>query len=184
MERIDAVFGAICSSWATALALSTCLECCGYATFHLNFWIKKKKLRKWLLLFFALNVFLVGYQLFKLHPYEYIYFNELVGYLPGAYNQFETDYWGASYLEASRWLLKERGNKGGVVALCGKTHAGEYFNDSKFQVVLLPDCDLDESDDVNYIFSSRKNNEWVRFKDKEIYNVSRQGVPLVKVFEL
>jgi len=149
-----------------------------------DFWIKRKKLRKWLLLSFVINVFLVGHQFLKLHPYEYIYFNEFVSYLPGAYNKFETDYWGASYLEASKWLLEKRGNRGGVVALCGKTHAGRYFNGSKFRIVLLPNCDISEKDDLNYIFSYGKNNEWTRFKEKEIYSVSRQGVPLVKIFEL
>jgi hypothetical protein len=35
-----------------------------------------------------------------LHPHEYVYFNRLVGGLPGAYGRFETDYWGNSYREA------------------------------------------------------------------------------------
>ncbi len=38
--------------------------------------------------------------LVRYHPYEYVYFNGLVGGLPGAASEFETDYWGASYKAA------------------------------------------------------------------------------------
>ncbi len=40
-----------------------------------------------------------------LHPHEYVYFNRLVGGLPGAYGRFETDYWGNSYREAVELLV-------------------------------------------------------------------------------
>jgi hypothetical protein len=36
----------------------------------------------------------------ELHPNQYIYFNELVGGLPGAYGRYDTDYYGNSYKEA------------------------------------------------------------------------------------
>jgi hypothetical protein len=35
----------------------------------------------------------------ELHPHQYIYFNELVGGLPGAYGNYDTDYYGNSYQE-------------------------------------------------------------------------------------
>lgn len=34
-----------------------------------------------------------------LHPHQYIYFNELIGGLPGAYGKYDTDYYGNSYKE-------------------------------------------------------------------------------------
>ena len=39
------------------------------------------------------------------HPYEYIYYNQLVGGLNGAYGNYETDYYYVSQTEASRWLI-------------------------------------------------------------------------------
>jgi hypothetical protein len=42
--------------------------------------------------------------LVRLHPYQYTYFNELVGGLAGASGRYETDYWVASYREAMRWI--------------------------------------------------------------------------------
>jgi hypothetical protein len=50
------------------------------------------------------GVLLTGVDLIRLHPYEYAYFNELVGGLKGAYGKFETDYWAASLKEAVEWL--------------------------------------------------------------------------------
>ena len=40
----------------------------------------------------------------RLHPYEYTYYNELVGGLKGAAGRFETDYWLESYNEAADWI--------------------------------------------------------------------------------
>ena len=39
------------------------------------------------------------------HRYSYIYYNQLVGGLKGAYGNYETDYYYVSQTEASKWLL-------------------------------------------------------------------------------
>ena len=41
----------------------------------------------------------------QLHPHQVVYFNALVGGLPGAYGNYETDYWGNSYREAVSLLV-------------------------------------------------------------------------------
>lgn len=40
----------------------------------------------------------------QLHPYEYVYYNSLVGGSRGATHRFELDYWATSYAEAMRYL--------------------------------------------------------------------------------
>jgi hypothetical protein len=40
------------------------------------------------------------YGIFSLHPYEYVYYNSLVGGTGGAYQRFEMDYWLTAYKEA------------------------------------------------------------------------------------
>lgn len=40
----------------------------------------------------------------KLHPYEYIYYNQLVGGITGANGKFELDYWATAFTEATRQL--------------------------------------------------------------------------------
>jgi hypothetical protein len=39
------------------------------------------------------------------HKYSYLYYNQLVGGLQGAYGNYETDYYYVSQTEASKWLL-------------------------------------------------------------------------------
>ena len=41
---------------------------------------------------------------FKNHPYEYVYFNELVGGVKGAYGNYEMDYYFHSLREATEWV--------------------------------------------------------------------------------
>lgn len=51
------------------------------------------------------------------HPYEYMYYNQMVGGLKGAYGNYETDYYYVSQTEASEWLidyLKIKGDTSGV----------------------------------------------------------------------
>lgn len=37
----------------------------------------------------------------RLHPYEYVYYNQFIGGVKGAVNRFELDYWATSYREAA-----------------------------------------------------------------------------------
>ena len=45
----------------------------------------------------------------RLHPYEYVYFNELAGGVRGAFRRYELDYWATSYREAMEYI-----NRGGL----------------------------------------------------------------------
>ena len=71
--------------------------------------------------------------LIRLHPYEYVYFNRLVGGLPGAYGRYETDYWGESYREAVELLVRRVASETEAppppyrVSLCSNPVSGTYF---------------------------------------------------------
>jgi len=43
--------------------------------------------------------------IFKNHPYEYVYFNELAGGMKNAYGNYEMDYYYHSTREASEWII-------------------------------------------------------------------------------
>jgi hypothetical protein len=49
--------------------------------------------------------------MFTNHPYCYLYYNQLVGGLKGAYSNYETDYYYVSQTEASAWLSDYLGKK-------------------------------------------------------------------------
>ena len=41
----------------------------------------------------------------QLHPYEYVYFNDLSGGVRAAASRFELDYWGTSFTELGRLVV-------------------------------------------------------------------------------
>jgi hypothetical protein len=55
----------------------------------------------------ALGFLLPAVRIFQLHPYEYVYFNDLSGGLRAAEGRFELDYWGTSFGELGRRLEPE-----------------------------------------------------------------------------
>ncbi|MDD5218620.1 MAG: hypothetical protein PHS88_11070, partial [Candidatus Omnitrophica bacterium] len=63
-----------------------------------------KKLLVWSIILFHLSLPL-GWMI-KNHPNAYVYFNELVGGINGAFGRYETDYWGNSLRAASEWLVR------------------------------------------------------------------------------
>jgi hypothetical protein len=46
----------------------------------------------------------IAVQMVTLHPYQYVFFNQVVGGVSGADGHYETDYWGTSYREAVEQL--------------------------------------------------------------------------------
>jgi hypothetical protein len=129
---------------------------------------------------------LVGWQVFsmaRLFPYEYIYYNSLVGGLKGAYQRYETDYWGLATGEAARWLenYAEHVNASRkaaypVYTCAGRASAAHYFtgalslvqspNRAHFGILITRwGCDRQVQGTVLFI-------------------VERFGVPLAKVVEL
>ena len=46
------------------------------------------------------------YACIQLHPYEYIYYNSLIGGVSGAYRKFELDYWATSFQECFQYIDK------------------------------------------------------------------------------
>lgn len=62
-----------------------------------------RKLASWTIVgLLGLQVSWIASQYWLLHPYEYTFFNIAVGGIEQAQNYFETDYWGASYKEATQ----------------------------------------------------------------------------------
>jgi len=65
----------------------------------------------------------------RLHPYEYIYYNQLVGVLP-MLSGVRTDYWGTSASQAAKWLvhsLEKNGISTGGKVKVFVTGATEYL---------------------------------------------------------
>jgi hypothetical protein len=67
----------------------------------------------------------------RLHPYQSVYFNRVVGGgLAGAAGRFETDYWGQSYREAVEWVVAHyhpAATERIRVANCSKPFLSAYY---------------------------------------------------------
>lgn len=80
----------------------------------------------------ALNIATISFSLLKLHPYEYIYFNEFTNGLTNAAGKYEMDYWGTSYKEGADWLKTQPYSK---VYACNLSFAMQYYSGGKYEMV-------------------------------------------------
>lgn len=64
--------------------------------------------------------------LVELHPYQYIYYNQLVGGTAGAFRRFESDYWATSYREATNFL-NATAPPGAAVVAWGPDHLVQRY---------------------------------------------------------
>lgn len=67
------------------------------------------------------------YWIIKNHPNEYVYFNELVGGINGAYGTYETDYYSNSCRAAGEWIAKQEPNKKLVVGINNEQLTASYY---------------------------------------------------------
>ncbi|OGK26348.1 hypothetical protein A3C28_02875 [Candidatus Roizmanbacteria bacterium RIFCSPHIGHO2_02_FULL_39_9] len=130
-------------------------------------------------IFIFFNLFFVAKKMIELHPYEYLYYNSLVGGLKGAYGKYETDYLGLSYKDAVLWFNKN-------------------VNDSKKQYMIFVEGDPLSSttyfkpnmvlttDPLNadYIFTFTRWNFHERHPGKTIYSFRKEEIPLIFVKEV
>jgi hypothetical protein len=87
---------------------------------------------------YAIFILMIVFQIFIIHPYQYIYFNSITKYFIKTENMFETDYWGTSYREATKYLLKHlKQNKIVMpkVYSCNVDYAVRYYSEYKFDIV-------------------------------------------------
>jgi hypothetical protein len=123
----------------------------------------------------------VGFRMMALHPYEYIYFNDLSGGLTNAEGRFETDYWGAAYREAALWLKDhELAHPNHVVTIHSKGNAIQtlaYLTDRPVRWGTL--------DEADYFICSTRWDEFKQAGDQPpLFKVVRETVPLCYVYRM
>jgi len=136
----------------------------------------------------AVSIAITGIDMIRLHPYQYVYFNRmLAGGLKGGSQQFDTDYWGASYKEGYEWVVdnyrRDRAEPI-TVANCSNIFFGNYYLSktaearSRFRAV------ADRDDPDLFLTTTRYGCQEKKFaQGKVLHIVERQGVPLLYVIE-
>jgi hypothetical protein len=126
----------------------------------------------------AVNLLQTAVEMKTLHPYQYIYYNSLVGGLKGADKKYETDYWGAANKEAVEWFNRNINdpNKIYYFSVQGDPLSSAYY--FKKNMFLT-----DDFNKVSYAISFTRWNSDQKYTGKTIYKVEREGVPLVYIKE-
>ncbi len=119
----------------------------------------------------VLNLIIVVGQLKVLHPYQYIYFNEWAKTPSWAQANFEYEYWGASYKEATQWLNRNTtDNQEQTVYTCANSYAVEYYLKANLKR-------QSEAQGANFVICDKDRVE--NFTQYEtLFVISRNNVPL------
>ena len=115
-----------------------------------------------------------------LYPYEYIYYNQLVGGVSGAYRVFELDYWHLASKEAQNYVNENAHADAHIFA--GDTKSvDEIFArpDLIFNGLGASKKKLDSYDYIIVSTSGNEDEEYAAFPT--VFTVEREGVPLIEV---
>lgn len=120
----------------------------------------------------------------RLHPNEYVYYNALVGGVPGAADRFLLDYWANSYEEAveglEEWLQKHEPaavRRLHQVAVCGPPGSAVPFFPKNF----VYEKDRDRAD---FYIAFTRNDCHRSIAGKTVYRVERLDTVLSVVLDL
>jgi hypothetical protein len=122
--------------------------------------------------------------LYRLHPYEYLAYNNLVGGLPGAADRYVTDYWVnsmnpaidglQSYLERTEGVGAPGNHKLYKVAVCGERYA--FVDHAKPYLVWWKDwAEADFFISPTHMHCDRER------EGKVVVSIERLGVPIAVV---
>ena len=134
--------------------------------------------RAWLravLLFVLLLPGLLG--IVRIHPYQYIYYNSLVGGLPGAFRQYEMDYWGTSFREVARFLNAHAPQNAEVIVVGPPTTLWRYVRPD---IRVYNIIEQEKSLGSYYLLVSTRNNRDLDTHPNapSVYQVEKDGAIL------
>lgn len=128
---------------------------------------------------FAGLALLAAVPLALIHPYGYVGFNGLTGWLPGAQGRWEMDYWASSLREAALELedilgSATPGERPHLVAVCAQEFQGNDVFDSRFEVThIWPSAEF-------FISATQVGCDGI-MNGTVVASVRRMGVPLAVI---
>jgi hypothetical protein len=120
----------------------------------------------------------------QLHPYQYIYYNEFVGGVEGAFRKYELDYWLISYMHAAEWI-DENLPPGSSILIWGGERRVENFIANEFEYINPNHVDPEEYNRTDYVLVTTEFHlDQIHHADGQVlFSVIRDNVPLAKVIE-
>jgi len=139
-----------------------------------------------LILFVFLILFPGVKGIINLHPYQYIYYNQLVGGLNNVHNKFETDYWGSSYREVTLYL-NQIAPQNATVLVKGPDHIVQDYGRRDLNIIRYRKPDAPRmTKEADYAIEYKKGNRTIPLIDNHpiIFSVTRNGAILSELREL
>jgi len=160
--------------------------------FHYYFEKAKTKLYFWgaIVLIVLLSVHPLKFMI-KNHPYYYLYYNQVVGGLKGAFTNYETDYYYVSQTEASDWLinyLKEKNINGPVKVKATYSVKWQFRNNPEVETSWFRNeerslSDWDYAIVVNRYISPYQLVNKIWPPDNAIHIIYKDDIPICAVLE-
>ena len=123
-----------------------------------------------------------------LHPYEYVYYNELIGGLKGAEGKFELDYWGAAYTEAAKYVGKksqESNLKDLKIAACDNHLAVDYYSQFRYtRIYTSKNAHMNLCDTFKARYRDAAGEVSYTLTHPIVKTISREGVSLLNIYAL
>jgi hypothetical protein len=121
----------------------------------------------------------------QLHPYQYIYYNSLVGGVAGASRNYDTDYWNSAYREALEYVNRVA-PENATVTFWSKTRTAVPYARPDLNLMSLantqdPGYPLNTLTDYAIITTKDNADQFCFPASKEIYKIQRSGAILVVV---
>ena len=129
--------------------------------------------RSWVRILLIIALALPGvYSSVKLHPYEYIYYNSLIGGTEGAFRRFEMDYWRTSYRELAL-EVNHIADYEAKIAIIGDSTFLPYAREDLI-ITRNKDANLEETGGYA-VLTSRWNSDLLYPEAQIIKSVERDG---------
>lgn len=118
------------------------------------------------------------YSSVRLYPYEYVYYNSLVGGLGGARNRYELDYWRISLREAAL-ELNEFAPQEAIIIVTRSAGLFARYARSDLVTDKIINSILDLSDGYDYVVQVARGKSWDRYPDlQNVVIIERDGAVL------
>jgi hypothetical protein len=145
---------------------------CGFA-FNMIFEINPIK---WLNPVIILLLVLPGIAgIVRLHPYEYTYYNTIIGGTKGAFRKYETDYWLTCYKEVFNQLKNTQSDQQKVFVHRNKYLASQYGEQQFLIEQFEPDRDSTSSGDLLLLSTRSNKDEEYHRDDPTLLSITRDG---------
>jgi len=122
----------------------------------------------------------------NLHPYQYIYYNSLIGGVEGAFRRFETDYWYTSYYESTKYI-NQVSSKNDTILVYGSWQIVDYYAREDLTIIrYIKDDQETQFEESDYaIISTRGNKDLYLLPDEQtVFTIEESGATLAVVRKL